>query len=73
MRGFETLAIQYLVYNSRKKVLLFLQTTEHKSKAESRQISCYAVISIQMYPNQMQGDRGITITSVLQNLLNNKQ
>lgn len=48
MRGFETLAIQYLVYNSRKKVLLFLQTTEHKSKAESRQISCYAVISIQM-------------------------
>lgn len=23
MRGFETLAIQYLVYNSRKKVLLF--------------------------------------------------
>ena len=36
MRGFETLAIQYLVYDSRKKVLLFLQKNEHKSKAESR-------------------------------------
>ena len=36
MRGFETLAIQYLVCDSRKKVLLFLQMIEHKSKAESR-------------------------------------
>lgn len=36
MRGFETLAILYLACDSRKKVLLFLQKIEHKSKAESR-------------------------------------
>lgn len=36
MRGFETLVIQYLVCDSRKKVLLFLQKIEHKSKAESK-------------------------------------
>ena len=36
MRGFETLVIQYLVCDSRKKVLLFLQKSEHKSKAESK-------------------------------------
>ncbi len=48
MRGFETLVIQYLVCDSRKKVLLFLQMIEHKSKAESRQISYYTVISVQI-------------------------
>ena len=32
MRGFETLAIQYLVYDSRKKVLLFYKRANIKVK-----------------------------------------